>query len=122
MDPSRLDGPGPGPSLPRAPVRHDRRVIRVVLSAAGRPYTRSLSNRTPVLSWRSSAWLNAVGNGLLARMIELTDLCAAANRSRERPRSQRPSALRNHAAAASAIPALLAPQARGEPFQVAVPD
>ena len=41
-----LTGPAnPGPSLTRAPVRHDRRglrVIRVVLSAGGRSCTRSL--------------------------------------------------------------------------------
>jgi hypothetical protein len=32
----------------------------------------------PVLSWRSSAWVNDLGNGLLTRIIELTDLCATA--------------------------------------------
>ena len=69
------------PSLTRAPVRHDRRgvrVLRVVLSAGGRPSTRSLSNRTPVLSWRSSAWVNEPSNAPLTRIIELTDLCATA--------------------------------------------
>src|SRR5271157_4649080 len=69
-----LTGPAnPGPSLTRAPVRHDRRglrVIRVVLSAGSRPYTRFLSNRTPVLSWRSSAWVNELANGLLTRIID----------------------------------------------------
>ncbi len=86
-----MTGPAnPGPSLTRAPVRHDRRglrVIREVLSAGGRPYTRSLSNRTPVLSWRSSAWVNEVGNGPPARIIELTDLYATARACALRLRS-----------------------------------
>ena len=44
----------------------------MVLSAGGRPYTRSLSNRTPVLSWRSSAWVIEPSNAPLTRIIELT--------------------------------------------------
>jgi hypothetical protein len=82
MDPLRHGGPGQsGPLTDASPGSHDRRglkIIRVVLLAGGRPYTRSLSNRTPVLSWRSSAWVNEPGNVPLARIIERTDLCATA--------------------------------------------
>ena len=40
-------------------------LCRLSSMVAPRPYTRSLSNRTPVLSWRSSAWVNEVGNAPL---------------------------------------------------------
>jgi len=95
IDPLRLDGARPiqGPSLRRAPVRRDRRGIRVIRAArsARLSSVHTLSfeaNASPFLAVEPainimscvlvSAWVNEVGNAPLARIIELTDLCAAA--------------------------------------------
>src|ERR1700733_6400360 len=53
-----------GPSLTRAPVRRDRQgvgSIAPLIPRGCRLYTRSLSNRTPVLSRYSSVWVNEFG-------------------------------------------------------------